>query len=139
VVIVLDTNVVSEPLKKDPSDVVLRWLVAEQQTAITAITVGELWVGVGSLPDGRRRSGLAAAVARIMTAYSDHVLPYDLVAAREYAVIREECRRRGRAITAEDGMIAGIVRARGARLATRNTRDFAGLGIDVVDPWAHTP
>lgn len=136
--IVLDTNVVSEPIRGLPAARVLDWLDAQVDTAITAITVGELLVGVSLLPEGRRREGLHAVIEDVIGDFARRVLPYDRPAAREYASIREACRLRGRGIGAEDGMIAGIVRSVDGTLATRNLRDFEGLGFPVINPWDDT-
>lgn len=135
--IVLDTNVISEPLKAEPNVGVLGWLEMQRDVAVTAVTVGELLVGVRSLPEGRRRDGLADAVEAALAMYGRRVLEYGAPAAREYAGIREECRLRGQGLAVEDGMIAAIVRTHGGALATRNLSDFGGLGIDLVNPWDH--
>ena len=134
--IVLDTNVLSEPLRPHPEPAVLDWLAGHAEASITAITVGELLVGVARLPEGARRNSLAAAVDRVIG--EAEVLAYDAGAARAYARIQELRRRAGRPLAVEDGMIAAICLAYGAALATRNTRDFEGLGIELIDPW-HPP
>ena len=65
------------------------------------------------------------------------MLPYDELAAQVYAALQESRRTSGHQLSVEDGMIAAICQRRGARLATRNTKDFKGLGIDLIDPWPH--
>jgi hypothetical protein len=135
-VILLDTNVLSEPLRQRPDTAVLSWLEAHPDAAITAITVGELLVGVARLPAGARRESLAAAVDRAIGRAD--VLDYDEAAARAYARIQEQRRAAGHPLAVEDGMIAAICLANVATLATRNTRDFEGLGIELIDPWQHT-
>lgn len=134
--IVLDTDVVSEPLRSTPSLQVLAWLGENSgDLAITAVTVGEMLRGVRMLPHGRRREGLAGAVERLLGDHGDRVLPYDDRAARMYAALQEDRRTSGRPLGTEDGMIAAIARVHGAGVATRNTRDFEDLGLDLVDPW----
>ena len=76
------------------------------------------------------------AVERMLAARSDHVLEYDERAARIYAELLELRRTAGHPLSVEDGMIAAICRMHRADLATRNTRDFAGLGISLIDPWS---
>jgi predicted nucleic acid-binding protein len=133
--IVLDTNVVSEAVRANPSPTAMTWLARRnEEFAITAITVGELLSGVRLLPKGRRREGLMAAVEDVLLRWAIR-LPYDEAAARAYAVVREHARRLGRGLSVEDGMIAAICATRGARLATRNVRDFDFLPIPVVNPW----
>lgn len=137
--IVLDTNVLSEPLKERPDERLLAWLVAiDDRVAITAISVGELLVGARLLPPGRRRDALNAAVDRVLATHGAEVLPYDAAAARRYAEMQERRRALGRPLSVEDGMIAAICARHGARLATRNVRDFHGLDIELIDPWHST-
>jgi predicted nucleic acid-binding protein len=133
--IVLDTNVLSEPLKSQPSAEVLRWIAATDAAATTSVSVGELLTGVGLLPAGRRREGLQAAIERTLTSFSDNVLPYDEAAARSYAELQERRRSVGAPLSVEDGMIAAICASRSLRLATRNIRDFQGLGLELINPW----
>ena len=135
--IVLDTNVLSEPLKQRPDERVLAWLASlDEEAGVTAISVGELLTGVRALPSGRRRAGLLEAIESTLGAFAGSVLAYDEAAARQYARLQESRRGAGRPLAVEDGMIAAICVARGATLATRNTSDFAGLGLKLVDPWA---
>jgi predicted nucleic acid-binding protein len=137
-VIVLDTNVVSEPLRARPDPRVLDWLARQRDASITSITVGELLGGVHMLPRGRRRTQLLTTVEAALDVRAGRVLPYDAAAARIFAELRELARATGRALTVEDGMIAAICRHHDTPLATRNVRDFDGLGIELVDPWGGT-
>ncbi len=135
--IVLDTNVLSEPLKLEPEEHVLAWLASlDEEAGMTSISVGELRTGVRALPAGRRREGLLEAIESVLGAFADAVLAYDEAAARHYARLQELRRAAGRPLAVEDGMIAAICIARGTTLATRNTNDFAGLGLKLVDPWS---
>jgi toxin FitB len=135
-VIVVDTNVLSEPLRVRPNPGVLEWLdLNTAEVFVTAVTVGELLTGVGALPAGRRRVRLQEAVDHVLAAYSERVLPYDFVAARYYAQMRLARRVAGVPLAVEDGMIAAICAAGGAHLATRNVRDFIDLGLKVINPW----
>jgi predicted nucleic acid-binding protein len=138
-VIVLDTNVVSEPVKPMPAPEVLAWLAGQNEPlAVTAVTVGELLAGIGALPPGSRRDALFEAVM-VSMAPARWRLPYDEAAARQYAEVRERSRRAGRPMSVEDAMIAAICLAHDAPLATRNTADFAPLPLTVINPWATQP
>ncbi len=132
--IVLDTNVLSEPLRAQPNPVVLRWLSANSTSITTAISVGEVLSGAVRLREGSRKASLLDAIHRAIEGASE-VLPYDESAARIFADLHETRRRSGRPLATEDGMIAAICLSRGAALATRNTKDFEGLGLDLVNPW----
>jgi predicted nucleic acid-binding protein len=133
--IVLDTNIVSEAVRANPSPTVMAWLARRnEEFAITAITVGELLSGVRLLPKGKRREGLMTVMEDVLLRWALR-LPYDEAAARIYAIVRERARVLGRGLSVEDGMIAAICATCGASLATRNVRDFDFLPIPVVNPW----
>lgn len=132
--IVLDTNVLSEPLRAHPNPAVLNWLAGHPLARLTAISVGELLVGVALLPAGARRDALGAGIHRVIAEASD-VLAYDAAAAEAFAEIRVARKQSGHALSVEDGMIAAICVVHGATLATRNTKDFEGLGLSLVNPW----
>ena len=135
--LVLDTNVVSELMRPRPDPAVLAWVDARPVTAmaITAITVLEIRSGIAYLPEGARKLGLEAKFRRFVArGFAGRVLPFDEEAAESCAALRAERRRQGRASSTEDVMIAGIVLQRGATIVTRDG-DFADYGVPVVDPW----
>lgn len=134
--IVLDTNVVSEPLRERPNPAVMMWLqnVASDAT-FTAVTAGELLTGVAYLPSGRRRDDLAQRITDLLTRYRPKILPLDTGSAQALAVVRATRRRSGRPITTEDAWIAAICLARDVPLATRNVPDFEDLGLEIINPW----
>ena len=137
--IVLDTNVLSEVLRPAPDPTVVAWLGSlTGDVAITAVTLAELLAGVRRLPEGRRKSVLAAHVDAVLRAYRDSgsILAFDEAAAPHYADILASRERAGLPISTADAQIAAICRTRAATCATRNTKDFAHTGIDLVDPWA---
>jgi len=136
--IVWDTNVVSELMRPDPNGQVVAWTDRQpaSEVFITAITLAELWYGIGRLPIGRRRSVLAEAFDEMLTEdFGRRVLDFDRVAAAHYADLVLERERIGRPISMADAQIAGICRSHGAVVATRNVDDFADVGVDVVNPW----
>lgn len=139
--IVLDTNVVSELMRREPDARVMAW-VGEQPMAglfTTTLTQAEIFYGLALLPKGRRRDALVvAARAMFDVDLAGRVLPFDADAALAYPDIAAGRRRGGQPISQIDAQIAAIVRSRGARLATRNVRDFAECGITVVNPWSET-
>lgn len=133
--IVLDTNVLSEPLCPRPDARVLGWLERNPDVGVTSVTVGELLSGARMLPHGRRREGLLDGIERMVESHSDRVFAYDEHAARTYATLQERRREAGSSLAVEDGMIAATCLSVGAVLATRNIKDFAGLGLELIDPW----
>ena len=136
--IVLDTNVVSELLRPAPAQTVEAWLAVQDGATIyfTAVGEAELRLGVAILPAGRRRAALADAIeAMLEEDFRDRILPFGRDAAQAYAAIAASRRAAGRPISQFDCQIAAIACANDAAVATRNTGDYEGCGIDVIDPW----
>lgn len=134
--IALDTNVVSELMRALPDPRVLAWVDAQEAETlcVTAVTVAEILYGIARLPAGKRRTQLEAAVAK--TLEEDFTfLPFDENAAVDYATIVASQDLRGRKVSMADAMIAATCLSAGAMLATRNTKDFDTLGIELIDPW----
>ena len=103
---------------------------------VTAVTEAEVRTGIAFMPEGKRRRGLAEAADRAFRGlFAGRVLPFDSEAARAYAGVVAARRAAGRPISQADGQIAAISRSRGMALATRNIRDFADMGIELIDPW----
>jgi predicted nucleic acid-binding protein len=137
--IVLDTNVLSELLRVDPDPGVGAWVEAQPPASLftTAVTSAELRFGLAILPRGARRQALQDAVSGILEEdFAGRVLPFDEDAAQSYAAIAAARRETGQPISQFDAQIAAIAHSRGARLATRNVRDFVHCGVEVIDPWA---
>jgi toxin FitB len=136
--IVLDTNVLSEALRPVPEPSVLEWLSNQPRASIfiTTVTRGEILYGIRILADGKRRRGLWHAAMKIFdTDFADQVLSFDSEAADMYADIGASRRAAGKPISQFDAMIVAMARSRGASLATRNAKDFADCGVDVINPW----
>jgi toxin FitB len=140
-VIVLDTNVVSEMMRSTPEPRVAQWIdaFAADDVFVTAVTAAELMYGVARLPEGRRKQELLVKVgALIAEDFKDRVLPFDQLAAVDYANVVASRERAGRPISMADAQIAAICRNWSADLATRNVADFMDIGVRVVDPWTNT-
>ena len=135
--IVLDTTVVSELMRAEPAPTVLAWIRQRSGDDLytTAVTVAEIRYGIARLPVGRRRESLHQAANEVFAAFPRQVLPFDLGAASAYADVVIARESLGKPIDGFDAQIAAICRSRAATLATRNTKDFADIGIAVVDPW----
>ncbi|MGA2182394.1 MAG: type II toxin-antitoxin system VapC family toxin [Bryobacteraceae bacterium] len=136
--IVLDTNVLSEALKPSPSGIVLRWLAAQEPSAVyvTTITQAEMLYGIEVLPAGKRKARLSAVITQLFAEdFQGRILPFDEESARVFAKIVAGREAGGRPISQLDAMIAAIARSRSAAIATRNTDDFQDCGVRIINPW----
>ena len=121
--ILLDTNVVSEPLRPVPDARVIEWIDAQplETLFLSAITVAELRAGVAQLPAGKRRSALQDSLeTRVLPLFVSRVLPFDLGCTSAYAQLMAKARASGFAIASADGYIAAIAAANGLAVATRD-------------------
>jgi len=136
-VIVADTNVASELMRPAPAANVVAWVRAQRADELhtTAITVAEIGYGIERLPEGARKALLRATATQVFFAFAERVLAFDADAAALYREIVDTRERGGAPIDGFDAQIAAICRRHGASLATRNVRDFANTGVDVIDPW----
>lgn len=135
--ILLDTNVISEPMREGKGRVV-EWIDAQllETLFLAAITVAELRFGVAAMPKGKRRDGLHHELeVRVLPLFKGRVLPFDLTASRAYADLMTRARTAGRAIGTSDGYIAAIASAHGLAVATRDTSPFEAAGLTVINPW----
>ena len=136
--IILDTNVLSTLMHREPEASVVAWVDRQppESVWITSITLFETRLGLALLPAGRRRQTLQSAFAQLLEEdLENRVLDFDSAAATEAAALAAERQRIGRPVDMRDTQIAGIALARRATLATRNVRHFANLKAPIVDPW----
>ena len=136
--IILDTNIISEFMELSPNPRVVEWAddVDTFELFTTSITVFELERGIRKRDPGRRRDHLELRLPELIDVWlSGRIVPLDRDAASLAAAIEDGRRRRGLTVDERDTLIAGIVVANGATLATRNVRHFADLAIEVVNPW----
>jgi predicted nucleic acid-binding protein len=136
--ILLDTNVVSALMLREPDPVVVAWLDNQPAESVwtTSITVFEVRTGLELLATGRRRLQLEEAFDRLLAEDLDgRVQPFDQPAAEAAGSIAAGRQRAGRTVEVRDVQIAGIAHARKATLATRNLRHFQGTGVELVSPW----
>lgn len=135
--IILDTNVLSALMRQTPDKAVVLWLDNQPRTSIwtTSITVLEVRFGLQILPAGKRRSALVQAFEGVLDKIAHRVVPFDVAAAQQAADLMASRHHKGRPGEIRDTMIAGIVLAHHAALATRNTAHFDDTGVALVDPW----
>jgi toxin FitB len=136
--ILLDTNVLSALMRRVPDPTVIAWLDGQPRTSVwtTSVTLLEVRFGLQVMPAGKKRSALIELFERVLREKIEHrIAPFDTPAAQHAAdlmVLRQQSGRRGEL---RDTIIAGIVLASRATLATRNTRHFEDLSIPIFNPW----
>lgn len=136
--ILIDTHVLSEPLKLIGDVGVLNWLDAQniETLYLSAISLAELRFGIAALPPGKRKDTLHTSVEqRILPLFAGRILPFDTVASEAYAQLRASARAQGQAIAPADGYIAATAKTHGLMVATRDTGPFEAAGLTVINPW----
>ncbi|MBC1262212.1 type II toxin-antitoxin system VapC family toxin [Synechococcus sp. BSF8S] len=137
-VILLDTNVISAVMQNQPDPAVVCWLddQSAQDVWLPSVVVFELRYGVAILPAGQRRRSLQQGLDQLLEQLvQDRIAPLDGLAAHRAAVLAAERKAKGRSVDLRDTLIAGIALARGAQLATRNTRHFSDTTIGLINPF----
>lgn len=136
--ILLDTNVLSEPLRLAPEARVIEWIDAQAMDTLylSAVTVAEIRAGVALLPAGKRRTALQENLEkRVLPLFAGRVLPFDLACTNAYATLISKARGAGLAIATADGYIAAIAAVNGFTVATRDIHPFQAAGVAVINPW----
>lgn len=134
--IFLDTNVVSETLRKTPDPAVLAWLVRhDSELALPTVTIAEIAYGIQKIRPDERATRLEKGLVDWRQRFAGRVYGLTEEAALAYGVIMAEAARQGAVMSAPDGMIAAIAAVNGGRLATRNLADFRTAGLELISPW----
>ena len=136
--ILLDTNVISEPQRLEPNARVLDWMDAQalETLYLSTITVAELRAGVALMPAGKRRDSLHENLEkRLLPLFANRVLPFDMACTKSYAELLATSRAAGLAVATADAFIAAIALANGFAVATRDTTPFEAAGVNVINPW----
>jgi predicted nucleic acid-binding protein len=135
-VIFLDTNVVSETLRKSPDPAVIAWLVRyDAELALPTVTIAEIAFGIAKIQPDQRAVRIEQGLADWRHRFADRIFGLTEEAALAYGDIMGAASRQGLGMSAPDGMIAAIARVNGGRLATRNLMDFRTTGLDLISPW----
>jgi predicted nucleic acid-binding protein len=140
--ILLDTNVISEPQRQEPNARVLAWIDAQalETLYLSVITVAELRAGIALMPAGKRRVSLHDNLEkRLLPMFANRVLSFDMACTKAYAELLAKCRAAGLAVETADALIAAIALANGFAVATRDTNPFDAAGVSVINPWEASP
>ena len=134
--IFLDTNVISEALRRQPNEAVITWLVRfDAELALSTVTIAEIAFGIEKIRTDERAPRLAEGLTNWRRRFADRIFGLTEEAALAYGEIMGQAVRQGRPMSAPDGMIAAIALVNRGRLATRNVTDFATTGLDLTSPW----
>ncbi len=135
--ILLDTCAISELRKPEPSSSFLEWFndCDERLLYLSSITLGELRFGIDLLKDGKRKNDLLTWYAQLGLNYRGHILSPSLEICERWGTLRAERKRIGQPLAMADGLIAATVLHESMALVTRNTKDFQGLGVELINPW----
>ncbi len=136
--ILLDTNVISEPWKSAPDERVVAWLDAQaiETLFLSAITIADLRFGIAAMPSGKRQTTLRDRLeSSVLPHFAERILSFDVVASEFYSQLMARARASGKAIGTSDGYIAATAAAHGFSVATRDTSPFEAAGLKVIDPW----
>ncbi|RUM06087.1 type II toxin-antitoxin system VapC family toxin [Rhizobium chutanense] len=134
--IFLDTNIVSESLRKSPDQAVIAWLVRhDAELALPTVTIAEIAFGIQKIRPDQRADRLEQGLSDWRRRFADRIFGLTEEAALAYGEIMGTAARQGRGMSAPDGMIAAIARVNGGRLATRNLSDFVTTNLELISPW----
>jgi toxin FitB len=136
--LLLDTNVLSEVTKPRPDEGVLKWLhgLDEDRTFISIVSIAEIRRGVALMDAGRKRDALDEWLTHdLPQRFETRIIPVEAPVALAWGDLMALAKRSGRGLASMDGLIAATAVAHELTLATRNTKDFEGFGIDIIDPW----
>jgi predicted nucleic acid-binding protein len=136
--ILVETNVISEPWKPTPDETVVAWLDAQaiETLFISAITIAELRFGIAAMPTGKRQMILGDRLENeVLPHFAERILPFDIVTSQFYSDLMARARASGKAIGKADGYIAATAAANGFTVATRDSSPFEAAGLKVINPW----
>ena len=134
----LDTNIPSEMRRIRPEQRVVEWLKTanDNELYLSVITLGEIWKGFTLLRDATRRVQLEQWLQRdVRDWFGDRILPVNEAVAERWGVLEGERQMRGAPLNTADGLIAATALEHDLILVTHNGKDFAGLGVKIIDPW----
>ncbi len=136
--ILLDTNVISEPLKRLADPAATLWLDHQPKESLylCATVLMEVLSGIALLPGGKRKNALGEAAQQLLANYfADRFLAFEREAATAYASLASRTAARGIVISVADCQIAATAAVNGCSVATRDTAPFLAVGIPVINPW----
>lgn len=136
--IFIDTNVISETVRKQPSEAVTAWLSRfDVELALSTVVIAEIAFGIAKVAPNERSARLKSGLGLWRSRFSHRLFGFTEDAALAYGELMGNAVRRGRPMSVQDGMIAAIALVNGGRLATRNVSHFTDIGLRLINPWEH--
>ncbi len=135
----LDTCVLSEMVKPEPSPGVTAWLDAADEYGLhlSVLTLGEIQKGVSGLASGHRKQRLQSWLDRdLRSRFSGRILPVSEDTATEWGLLSGEAKQNGISAPVIDTMLAATAREHNLVLVTRNTKDFEPFSVHLFNPWS---
>jgi len=134
----LDTNCISEVVRKKPDPRVLQWLDATDESILhlSVMTLGEIRKGIAGLAQSRRQTLLETWLELdLKSRFSGRILPIDAFIADRWGLLSAEAKRRGKSLSAIDGLLAATALHHNLTIVSRNVDDFSGTQVPVLNPW----
>jgi hypothetical protein len=137
----LDTCVISELTRKQPSKAVLDWMSAQDEEScfLSSLTIGELKKGIERLPSSHKKTTLQAWLDQdLRKRFAGRILSIDIEASEQWGLTCAQTEKRGLSLPVVDGLIAATALAHGLIVVTRNTSDMEPSGVPLLNPWGNS-
>jgi predicted nucleic acid-binding protein len=134
----LDTNCVSELVRAMPEPRVIEWMDAtdEDLLYLSVLTLGEIRKGVAGLAQSKRRTHLETWLeVDLQARFSGRILPIDFAIADRWGLLAAESKRKGKALSVIDGLLAATALHHNLTVVSRNGSDFPTTQVQVLNPW----
>lgn len=134
----LDTNCISELIRPKPEARVVEWMEATDEALLylSVLTVGEIREGLAGLPQGKRRTRLETWLeVELRARFSGRIVPIDVAIADRWGLIAAEAKRKGKALSVMDGLLAATALHHNLTVVSRNASDFKNTPVPVLNPW----
>ncbi len=134
----LDTNIISETIRRQQNKLVIEWIkhVPVEALFVSVLTLGEIRKGIERLPDNKRREKMRLWLDYELTAWFEgRVLPIDFAVADRWGRLLAEV---DRPVPTIDSLLAATALHHELLMVTRNAKDFNYPGLEVINPWPNT-
>jgi toxin FitB len=135
---ILDTNVISEAINKQPNQQVMNWLrrIDPQELYLSVVTIGEIKKGIEKLPESHQRKTIESWFENeLLIKFGGKILALDLPIVLVWGNLVGELEQKGRKLPALDSLIAATAKYYDYTLVTRNEKDFDGIDITIFNPF----